>query len=166
MDIYRNSWMQKETIRVRGDKGQVAGLFGRPRLLFDDHEYQVDAVRRKGVSADGVVVRLSRRSSSEQRNPDYTYSSDPYECKDIVKDLIETIVAQGWKVRPPEREAREELAPGGGDATAPCGTSPALVEPGADGGAMQQRGPSKTPPRCSEPYRYQLAGRRSARRRA
>ena len=118
-------------------------MFGRPCLLFDDHEYQVDVVRRKGVSADGVVVRLSRRSSSEQMNPDYTYSSDPYECKDIVKDFIETIVAQGWKVRPPEREAREELAPGGGDATAPCGTSPALVEPGADGGGDATAGPEQ-----------------------
>ena len=143
MDVYRNSWMQTATIGVRGDKGQVAGLFGRPCLLFDDHEYQVDAVRRKGVSADGVVVRLLRRSSSEPMNPNYTYSSDPYEWKDMVKDFIQTIVAQGWKVRPPEREAREELAPGGGDATAPCGTSPALVEPGADGGGDATAGPEQ-----------------------
>ena len=38
VDVYREQWMKTNCVAIRGDKGQVAALLGKPCLPFDIKE--------------------------------------------------------------------------------------------------------------------------------
>ena len=60
VDVYRERWMTPNCVGIRGDKGQVASLLGRPAILFDDKEENVRLLRARSTqecTLDGVVVR-------------------------------------------------------------------------------------------------------------
>ena len=76
VDVYQDAWMidlARERFRdpsmcigVRGDKGQVAALIGKPCILFDDQEDNIDLLRERStdrVPLDGFVVRRGRKHS-------------------------------------------------------------------------------------------------------
>ena len=65
VDIYREDWMQKTCIAVRGDKGQVAKLLEMPCLLFDDKEDNIRTVLKRNTRENplnGVIVRRGRKA--------------------------------------------------------------------------------------------------------
>ena len=71
VDVYREPWMPSSCIAVSGDKGQVAQLFGKPVVLFDDKEANIDTLRRRSTldcPLDGVVVRRGRKSRQSVRS--------------------------------------------------------------------------------------------------
>ena len=73
VDVYREPWMAKNCVGVRGDKGQVAKLIGLPVLLFDDNEDNIDLVRARTAPTcrlDGVLVRRGR-NAWKTTNPGY-----------------------------------------------------------------------------------------------
>lgn len=64
VEAYGENWMPLHCIAIRGDKGQAAELLGKPALLFDDKEHNVDLVRSRSShrnKLDGVVVRMGRK---------------------------------------------------------------------------------------------------------
>ena len=66
VDVYREDWMERTTIGVRGDKGQIAQLMGKAVLLFDDKEENIERLRIRSLNAnylDGVVVRRGRKAN-------------------------------------------------------------------------------------------------------
>ena len=53
-------------IGVRGDKGQVAALIGKPCIMFDDQEDNIDLLRERStdrVPLEGFVMRRGRKYS-------------------------------------------------------------------------------------------------------
>ena len=87
-------------IGVRGDKGQVAALFNKPCLLFDDKEANVDLVRQKGADCDGIVVKRHRYFPTYEQIPNFRYEADPYLWPQIIRDFCDVSVARGWDVLP------------------------------------------------------------------
>ena len=87
IDIYRDSWMGQDTIGVRGDKGQVASLFGKPVLLFDDKEENIELLRARSscqCPLDGVVVRRGKKTRWSVYET-FCSSSNPKEWIDIMR---------------------------------------------------------------------------------
>ena len=93
IDIYRDEWMKNNTaigyntIGVRGYKGQVASLFGKPVLLFDDIEKNIELLRHRSscqCPLDGVVVRRGKRADDFVRRGFFS-SSDPTEWCDLIR---------------------------------------------------------------------------------
>ena len=93
IDIYRDEWMEHNTaigyntIGVRGYKGQVASLFGKPVLLFDDNEENIELLRARSscqCPLDGVVVRRGRKTRWSVHET-FCSSSDPKEWIDIMR---------------------------------------------------------------------------------
>ena len=64
INIYREDWMGITCIGVKGDKGQVAELIGKPVVLFDDKEENIRLLRDRSTAhtvMDGVVVRRGNK---------------------------------------------------------------------------------------------------------
>ena len=80
VSVYRENWMEQNCIGVDGDKGQVAQLFGKPVLLFDDKEDNIDLLRRKSIQPeaplDGIVVRRGYKAKARVRR-NYQIESNP-----------------------------------------------------------------------------------------
>ena len=65
VDVYREPWMGRRSVGVRGDKGQVASLLRSPTILFDDKEENVDLLRARSTvdcTLDGFIVRRGRKA--------------------------------------------------------------------------------------------------------
>ena len=63
LEIYRDDWMHRGCIGVRGDKGQVASLLRVPTLIFDDKEINIELLRARSTPdniMDGVLVCRGR----------------------------------------------------------------------------------------------------------
>ena len=103
VDIYRDEWMPPTVIGVRGDKGQVANLFRKPSLLFDDKEENVELVRRIGIESDGILVKRPRWFGQFVPRPGFRYEADPYQWLPIIRDFCDASVERGWNVRPADR---------------------------------------------------------------
>ena len=102
VEVYRDeTYMPPNTIGVLGDKGQVASLFRRPCLLFDDHEYNVDLVRRKGVESDGVVVYKQAWEGRRfwQQNG-YMCCSEPRLWRHLIRTFVDGAIYRGWRLKP------------------------------------------------------------------
>ena len=103
VDIYREDWMPPTVIGFRGDKGQVANLFRKPSLLFDDKEENIELVQRIGIESDGVVVKRPRYYGNFAPESGFRYESNPYQWLPIIRDFCDACVERGWDVRPAVR---------------------------------------------------------------
>ena len=91
VSVYRENWMELNCIGVRGDKGQVAQLFGKPVLLFDDKEDNIDLLRQRSIQPeaplDGIVVRRGRKAYAHVRRG-YSIENDPLLWADCVRNFV------------------------------------------------------------------------------
>ena len=95
VDIYRESWMDKTCIAVRGDKGQVAKLLEMPCLLFDDKEDNIRTLRKRStpkIPLNGVVVRRGRKAW-DTVEPDFICFND---CTDWLR-IIRNFEKNPWR---------------------------------------------------------------------
>ena len=91
VDVYREVWMAKNCIGVRGDKGQVASLLRRPCILFDDQEDNVQQLQDRSTNfqpLEGIVVRRGRKRNDRVREG-YLWSTDCLEWPDLLRDFNE-----------------------------------------------------------------------------
>ena len=83
--------MEQNCIGVQGDKGQVAQLFGKPVLLFDDKEDNIDLLRQRSIQPeaplDGIVVKRGRKAHHHVRR-NYRYENDPLLWADCVRNFV------------------------------------------------------------------------------
>ena len=98
-----NTAIGYNTIGVRGYKGQVASLFGKPVLLFDDIEKNIELLRHRSscqCPLDGVVVRRGSKARWSVRRGFFS-SSDPTEWFDIMRyfNLTRRVPEVGSDVR-------------------------------------------------------------------
>ena len=87
VDVYKEDWMMDNCIGVKGDKGQVAALFGLPCVLFDDKEDNIRTLRKRSTPEtplDGVVIRRGRKFRNFIETG-FTGSSNCQDWVDIVK---------------------------------------------------------------------------------
>ena len=98
VEVYHDDWMPPTVIGVRGDKGQVAALFGQPCLLFDDKEENVSLVRQKGLDSGGIVVKRLGPYPDYERLANFTYMANPYRWLPIIRDFCDLRVAMGWRI--------------------------------------------------------------------
>ena len=80
VEIYRDDWMHRGCIGVRGDKGQVASLLRVPTLIFDDKEMNIELLRARSTPdniMDGVLV--SRGRNLRRRVPPGYYIQNHYQ---------------------------------------------------------------------------------------
>ena len=91
IDVYRDDWMEPNTIGVKGDKGQIAKLMNKPVLLFDDREDNIERLRQRSSAdayLDGVVVR--RGTKAHRRvNPGFVIENNCNEWINIVRRFAE-----------------------------------------------------------------------------
>ena len=87
-DIFREPWMQPHQIVVSGDKGQFAQLTQRPRILLDDHERNIDLLRRRCTAheLDGIGVRR-RLYTRRPMQAGYTYAWNPLSWPQHVRNF-------------------------------------------------------------------------------
>lgn len=105
VEVYQHEWMkdvcddkgyeQCAIIGITGDKGQAASILGKPAILFDDKEENIDQVIRADNRNAGCVVRIGstahhgvRRCMPERSS----VSREPAEWYDLSRRFHESVV--------------------------------------------------------------------------
>ena len=83
VDVYRESWFPKNTIAVKGDKGQIAAVLNKPALLFDDKEENVALFERASPWQTGFVVKRGRKAR-HHHTLGFFYEADPRRWLDMI----------------------------------------------------------------------------------
>ena len=117
VDVYQDAWMidlARERFRdpsmcigVRGDKGQVAALIGKPCIMFDDQEDNIDLLRERStdrVPLDGFVVRRGRKHSRAV-SEGFSCTTDCGLWPGLVRRFLDIV-----RARNSEAEVRNHLA--------------------------------------------------------
>ena len=117
VDVYQDDWMielARERFRhpfmcigVRGDKGQVAALIGKPCIMFDDKEDNIDLLRERStdmVPLHGLVVRRGRKHS-RRVSEGFSRTTDCRLWPEFVLRFLDLV-----RARNSEAEVRNHLA--------------------------------------------------------